>query len=436
MKKRYENINPELFIQNRNNLAKALKSNSIAILNSNDQFPRNGDQLHRFHQNSDLFWASGLDQEKCILLLFPDSPIPEYKEIAFIIESNEHLIRWEGKKYFKEEAKEVSGIDSIMYLDRFEGILHEIMGYCDTVYLNALEYFKFETDVPYRDLRFTKWIKDKYTFHTYKRLAPLLLDLRLIKSEIEIDLIKTACNITGKAFRRVLKYVKAGVKEYEIQAEIEHEFTMNKASGHAYQPIIASGKNALCLHFTANNDECKNGDLLLLDFGSSYANYSSDLSRTIPINGKFSPRQKACYEAVLRVYKKAIALMVVGTSIDELNAKVGKLLESEMINLGLFSKEEVMKQPPDKPLYKKYFMHGNSHFIGLDVHDVGTKQTIFKEGMVLSCEPGLYIEEEGLGVRIETNVLITNKGPVDLMENIPVELEEIENLMADQTTGV
>ncbi|MFC2114786.1 aminopeptidase P family protein, partial [Bacteroidota bacterium] len=390
---RYEQINPELFNQNRKKLAEKLLPNSIAILNSNDQFPKNGDQYHRFCQNSDLFWASGLDQEKTVVLLYPDSPIPKYREVAFILKSNEHIATWDGKKYSPQEASEVSGIKTVLYLDDYDYVLHEVMTYCDTVYLNAIEFYKFKPEVPYRDLRFAKQLKNDYPLHAYKRLAPLIVPLRLTKSDIEIQLIKKAVGITSKAFNRVLKFTESGKMEYEIQAEIDHEFTINRASGHSYEPIIASGKNALCLHYIKNNDTCMDGDLILFDFGAEYAGYASDLSRTIPVNGKFTARQRQVYESVLHVYKKAISMMVIGTTINELNTKVGKLLEAEMIKLGLFTEEDVKNQDAGKPLYTKYFMHGNSHFIGLDVHDVGLKHTVFEEGMVLSCEPGLYIAE-------------------------------------------
>ncbi|MBT7827551.1 MAG: M24 family metallopeptidase [Bacteroidetes bacterium] len=426
---RYDTIDPQLFINNRAKLAADLEANSMAILNANDQFPRNGDQLHKFYQNSDLFWASGLEQEQCILLLYPDAKNPKYKEVVFILKPNELLSIWDGSKYTIEDVKKISAIQTVLFLDDFEILLRELMNECEKVYLNAIEYAKFQTEVPYRDLRFTDWMKKEFQNHTFERLAPVLAKHRLLKSSIEIELIKKAISITANAFQRIIKFVKVGVKEYEIQAEIDHEFTISGANGHAYDPIIASGKNALCLHYTENNDSCKDGDLLLLDFGAQYANYASDLSRTIPVSGKFSTRQKECYEAVLFVYKKAISMMLVGITINELNAKVGKLMEEQMILLGLFSEEDVAKQDKEKPLFTKYFMHGNSHFIGLDVHDVGDKDTVFEEGMILSCEPGLYIAEEGLGIRIETNVLITQEGPVDLMAHIPVEVEEIENLM-------
>ena len=426
---RYTKINPQLFIDNRQKLFAKLHPNSIAILNSNDQFPRNGDQLHIFRQNSDILWASGLDQEKTIILLFPDCKKEEYKEIAFIIKSNKEIAIWQGHKYSKEEATEVSGIKNIMWLDEFNDILEELSKSADYIYLNEIEYQKFDTEVPYRDIRFKKWIQEKYNKKNYERLAPVLAECRLQKHPIEIVLLKEACRITEKAFYRLLNNMRPNMYEFEIQAEIDYEFTVNKANGHAYKPIIASGKKALCLHYTENNSLCKNGDLILLDFGAEYANYAADLSRTIPVNGHFSQRQRQCYEAVLEIWKKAKTFFTTGTSINHINDKVNKLMQNKMIELGLFTSADIKKQNPESPLFKKYFMHGTSHFIGLDVHDAGTKETILKEGMVLSCEPGLYIPEENIGIRIETDILITKNGPIDLLEDVPVEIAEIEQLM-------
>ncbi len=426
----YEKIDHSLFIRNRKRLADKLPPNSVAILNSNDQFPRNGDQFHIFRQNSDLFWASGLDQEKTIVLIYPDSPVEKYREIAFVLKTNEQIAVWEGHKYTHEEVRDISGIQTVYWLDDFEMILNEIMNYCSTVFLNKIEFYKFKTDVPYRDIRFGEWIKNQYPEHHYERLAPLLTELRLIKEPEEIALMQKACDITEKAFRRILPFVKPGRWEYEIEAEITHEFRINRANGHAYAPIVASGENGLCLHYNTNHCMCKDGDLLLLDFGAEYANYAADLSRTIPVNGRFSERQKEVYNAVLRVWKEAKTHIIKpGITINDVNNTVNKLIEKELIKLGLFSEQDVKKQNPDKPLYTQYFMHGTSHFIGLDVHDVGHKYITLKPGMVLTCEPGIYIKEENIAVRIESDIWITDNGNVDLMENIPVEVEEIENLM-------
>ncbi|HRS53810.1 MAG TPA: aminopeptidase P N-terminal domain-containing protein [Bacteroidales bacterium] len=427
---RYLPINPELFINNRKNFLRMMKPKSLAIFVSNDEMPRNGDQCFPFRQNSDFFYLTGIDQEKSILLLAPNCPNHKYREILFLVETNEHIAIWYGHKYTKEEATATSGIKTVMWLDEFENVLKEVMSTSENVYLNINENIRFSTEVPYKELRFADNIKAKYPLHTYYRSAPIMTNLRTIKSPLEIELISKACEITEKAFRRVLSFVKPGVMEYEIEAEITHEFIKNRATGHAYSPIIASGKNACILHYVENNKECKDGDLLLLDFGAEYANYASDLSRTIPVNGKFTQRQKDCYNAVLRVMKQAIKKLVVGTTIDTYHSEVCKLMEEEMIKLGLFTEEDVKKQNPEKPMFFKYYMHGTSHFMGLDVHDVGSKQELLKAGMLFSCEPGIYIPEEEIGIRIENDILVTENGPVDLMATVPIEVGEIEALMS------
>jgi len=426
---KYLPIDPNLFIENRKRFTKYMKPNTIAIFVSNDDYPRNGDQFFPFRQNSDIFYLTGLDQAKTILILYPDSNREEFREIVFTEETSELIAIWYGKKYSKEEATKVSGIENVQWLQEFDKILVDLMANCDGVYLNTNENIRFSSPVQYSDLRFIKEIKAKYPLHQYYRAAPIMRILRTIKSKVEVDLIRTACNITGMAFDRVLKFVKPGVMEYEIEAEIIHEFIRNRANGHAYYPIIASGASACVLHYVENNKECKDGDLLLLDFGAEYANYAGDLSRTIPVNGKFNERQKACYNAVLRVMKQAQQMLVIGTTIDEYHSKVCKLMEQEMIELGLFTEEDVKNQDPKNPLCMKYYMHGTSHFMGLDVHDLGFKQEPLQAGMVFSCEPGLYIREEGIGIRIENDILVTEDGPVDLMENIPREIEEIEEIM-------
>ncbi len=426
---KYLPIDPNLFIENRKRFAKYMKPNTIAIFVSNDEYPRNGDQFFLFRQNSDIFYLTGLDQAKTILILYPDSNREEFREIVFTEETSDLIAIWYGKKYSKEEATKVSGIENVQWLQEFDKILVDLMANCDGVYLNSNENIRFASPVQYSDLRFIEEIKRKYPLHQYYRAAPIMKALRTIKSKVEVDLIRTACNITGMAFDRVLKFVKPGVMEYEIEAEIIHEFIRNRANGHAYYPIIASGASACVLHYVENNKECKDGDLLLLDFGAEYANYAGDLSRTIPVNGKFNGRQKACYNAVLRVMKQAQQMLVVGTTIDEYHSKVCKLMEQEMIELGLFTEEDVKNQDPKNPLYMKYYMHGTSHFMGLDVHDLGFKQEPLQAGMVFSCEPGLYIQEEGIGIRIENDILVTDEGPIDLMANIPREIEEIEEIM-------
>jgi Xaa-Pro aminopeptidase len=425
---KYNPIDKNLFINNRLKLINKIKPCSLVIVNSNDEMPRNGDQCFKYRQNSDMFYLTGLDQEKCILCICPDHPLENYREVVFTVKTNETMVTWYGHKYSKEGVTETSGVKNVMWLDDFENYLKEYMSRVEFVYLNLNENPRFSTDVPLKDFRFANKLKNDFPLHKYERLAPILTELRLVKEPQEIDLISTACNITGKAFDRILKFVKPGVMEYEIEAEITHEFLVNKASGHSYSPIVASGINSCILHYEENNKECKDGDLVLLDFGAEYANYAGDCSRTIPVNGKFTPRQKDCYNAVLRVMKYAASLLVPGTTIDAYHKEVCKFMEKEMIILGLFTEEDLKNQDKDKPLYFKYYMHGTSHFMGLDVHDVGTKQHVFKKGMVLSCEPGIYIPEENIGIRIENDIMVDNV-PVDLMKNIPIEADEIERLM-------
>ena len=426
---KYLPIDPNMFIENRKRFVKHMKPNTIAVFCSNDDYPRNGDQFFQFRQNSDIFYLSGLDQAKTILVLYPDCKREELKEIVFTEETSDLIAIWYGKKYSKEEATKASGIQNVQWLSEFNKFLVDLMANCDGIYLNSNENIRFATDVQYTDMRFINEMKAKFPLHEYYRAAPIMRALRTIKSKVEVDLIRTACNITGSAFERVLRYTKPGVMEYEIEAEIIHEFTSNRANGHAYYPIIASGASACVLHYVENNKECKDGDLLLLDFGAEYANYAGDLSRTVPVNGKFTSRQKDCYSAVLRVMKQATSLLVVGTTIDEYHKKVCKLMEEELIGLGLFTAEDVKNQDPKNPLFFKYYMHGTSHFMGLDVHDVGFKQEPLQAGMLFSCEPGLYILEEGIGIRIENDILVTEDGPVDLMANIPREIDEIEAIM-------
>ena len=424
---KYDKINTNLFILNRINLCKELKNNSLAIFHSNDEMSRNGDCFFPFRQNSDLFYLSGIDQEHTILVIFPDCPNPSYKEVLFVRKTNEHIKIWEGHKYTQKEATEISGIKSVFWLENFDDIFKMLVNWSENIYINEND--RANSDVDSRNLRFTKKIKNQFPAHNFERSGPILTRFRTIKSDIEIDLIKQACSITEKALRRVLSFVKPNVWEYEIEAEITHEFTRNRANGHAYTPIVASGVNACCLHYINNNAQCKEGELILMDFGAEYANYASDLTRTIPVSGKFSPRQKEVYNAVLSVMKAAKKMLVVGNLLDSYHQEVGVLMEQQLIKLGLLSATKVVQQDPKKPLYKKYFMHGTSHFMGLDVHDVGNRYQTFKPGMIFTCEPGIYIPEENIGIRIENDLLITEDGPIDLMEHIPIEVEEIEALM-------
>lgn len=427
---KYKPIDKTLFVENRKKFISRLKPKSTAVFHSNDQMPRNGDQFFPFRQQSDFFYLTGIDQEKSVLLLSPEHPDPKYREMLFLVETNEKIAVWEGHKYSISEAQDVSGIKNVHWLDGFDMIVRELMQWSENIYLNTYEYPKYSTDVISRDLRFAKGLKEDYPAHKFERSAPILTNLRMIKSELEIKLIKKAIEITDIAFRRMMKFVKPGVAEYQIQAEMDHEFAFNGASGSAYHPIIASGKNTCVLHYIENDKECCNGDVVLFDFGAEYANYAADISRTIPVNGKFSLRQRELYNLVLRVQKKAIEKLVPGNTTQKYNEFVNKEMEKEMIEIGLLDEEDVRNQNPEKPLYKKYFMHGTAHHLGLDVHDVFNKHEPFKAGMVFTCEPGIYVREENIGIRIENNILITNDGPVDLSANIPRNPDEIERLMS------
>ncbi|WP_214071982.1 aminopeptidase P N-terminal domain-containing protein [Mucilaginibacter sp. dw_454] len=418
-----------LFTNNRKNFVSSIKASSLAIFYANDEYPRSGDQTFVFKQNADFFYLTGIDQEQSILLLFPDCPNSLYKEVLFLRQTNEHIAVWEGHKYTKEEAREASGIEAVYWLSEFDNILHSIINYADNIYINTNENDRFSFSVPYRDLRMLESLRAKYPLHHYERSAPIMRDLRPVKSQIEIDLTKKACAITKDAFERVLKFTKPGVTEYEIEAEIIHEFIRQRATGHAYTPIIASGKNAIVLHYIDNNQVCNDGDVILFDFGAEYGNYNADMSRSIPVNGRFTKRQRDVYDAVLRVMREATKMIVEGTVWNEYHDEVGKIMSSELIGLGLLTKHDVEKQDPKMPAYKKYFMHGTSHHLGLDVHDYASRYKPFEVGNILTCEPGIYIPAEGLGIRIEDNILITKGGNVDLMADIPVEADHIEEIM-------
>jgi len=418
-----------LFEKNRRKLVKLLPDASLAVFNSSDEYPRNGDQFYPFRQNSDLYYMTGTEQKETTLVLFPGCPDANLKEVLFIRRSSEKITTWEGNQLSVEDAKKRSGIGNVRYSDEMDMVLNEMMIYASYVYLNNYEYPKFQTDVESRDLRSGKRLRMKYPNHEYRRLAPLMHSLRMVKEGEEIEMMKQAIEITGKAFQRVLKNLKPGILEIEVQAEIDHDFTLNGAQGHAYKPIIASGLNACILHYTDNADICRDGELLLMDFGAEFSNYAADLTRTIPVSGKFTERQRACYVSVLKVQREAIKMMVPGNTIDNLNKEVNKLMEKEMIHLGLFTDQDVKEQDPDKPLHMNYFMHGTSHFLGLDVHDVGSKFEPFAPGMVFTVEPGLYIREEAIGIRLENNILIAESGPVDLTAQIPIEPDDVEAIM-------
>lgn len=426
---KYLPINDEIFTNNRKNFVSRLLPHSLAIFHSNDEFPRNGDQNFLFKQNPDFFYLTGIDQEQSILILFPDCPNLLYKEVLFLRQTSELIAIWEGHKYTKDEAKLASGIQNIYWLNEFDSILHTIINYAAHVYINTNENDRYAHTVPYRDIRMFEALRAKYPLHRYERSALILRDLRAVKAPIEVELTKKACGITRDAFVRVLKFVQPGVTEYEIEAEITHEFLRQRASGHAYSPIIASGRNAIVLHYTDNNQICHDGDVILFDFAAEYANYNADMSRSIPVNGRYTKRQRDVYNAVLRVMRAATKLIVAGAIWNEYHDEVGNIMTEELIGLGLLDKHDVAKQDPKMPAYKKYFMHGTSHHLGLDVHDFASRYKPFEVGNILTCEPGIYIPAEGLGIRIENNILITNGGNIDLMADIPVEADQIEDIM-------
>jgi Xaa-Pro aminopeptidase len=427
---KYDQISQELFVKNRAKFVKEMQPKSVAIFNSNDIYPVSADSTMPFNQHRDIFYLSGIDQEESILLICPDAPYPELREILFLKETNDHIKVWEGEKFTKEKATQFSGIKTIKWLQEFHKTLFEIMTYVDIMYINTNEHYRATIETETREARFVKWWKETYPAHQVARSQPILQKIRSIKEQEEIDLIQNACNITEKGFRRVLNFVKPNVKEYEIEAEFIHEFIRNKSKGFAYTPIIASGNNANVLHYIENNQVCKNGDLILLDVGAEYANYSSDMTRTIPVNGKFTDRQKQVYQAVLKVKNEATQLLTPGTLWKEYHKEVGKIMTSELLGLGLITTEEVKNENPDWPTYKKYFMHGTSHHLGLDTHDYGLLFLPMQANMIFTVEPGIYIPEEGFGIRLEDNVVIQETGkPFNLMQNIPVEIEEIEDLM-------
>ena len=428
---RYEKIGEELFKANRKRLKKIMKPNSMAVVNCNDIMPTNADGTMAFKQNSDLFYLTGIDQEESMLIVAPDFPDEEYREVLFLRQPNEHLEKWEGHKLSKKEATAISGIKKIMWTSEFNSRFHHmmVMGNSERVYLNTNEHYRSDVVVQTRDARFIEWCKFNYPLHRYDRLAQLMADLRREKQPREIELIQHACNITEKGFRRVLKFLKPGVWENEIEAEFIHEFLRNRSKGFAYHPIIASGKNNVVLHYIENNQQCKAGDLILLDVAAEYANYNSDLTRTIPVSGRFTKRQKEVYNAVLYVMRHAMKIMEPSTSYFDYQKQVEKVMEEQLLRLKLITTKEVKEQKKDNPALKKYFYHGTSHMLGLDVHDVGNMHDKMKVGSVWTVEPGIYIKEEGFGVRLENNVVIQKKGVFDLMQNIPIEAEEIEEEM-------
>ncbi len=426
---RYEPIDPALFVQNRARLREMLPPRSLVVLNSNDLLPTNADGTTLLRQNSDIFYLSGIHQEETVLVLFPDAPDEKHREMLFTRETSEEIAIWEGEKHTKESARATSGVEHVHWADAFPGIFRLLMTQADHVFLNTNEHPRAADAVETRDLRFIRETQRRYPLHDYRRLAPLMAELRLIKGEGEVDLIRAACDITEAGFRRVLGFIRPGVREYEVEAEMAHEYLRRGADGFAYDPIVGSGKNACVLHYVENHDVCEDGEMVLMDAAARYANYNSDLTRTVPVNGRYTERQRAVYDAVLRTMRGCAEMLRPGVVLKDFQEEAGKMVESELLGLGLLEQKDIDDQDPDKPAYKKYFMHGTSHHMGLDVHDIGDLWAPVRPGMVFTVEPGIYIREEGLGCRLENDYLIGEDRNIDLMASIPVEADEIEELM-------
>ena len=426
---RYQQLPSSLFVENRKKFTQKLKPRSLAVFNSNDIYPTSADGTFPFKQATDIFHLCGVDQEESILVIFPDAYKREHKEILFLKETSPSIAIWEGEKLSKDSAYALSGIRTIYWLQDFDKVFKELMAQAENVYLNSNEHLRAATEVETREDRFVKKVKAQYPMHHFMRSAPIMHDIRAIKSAAEIAVMKEAANVTTKGYERVMKFIKPGVMEYELEAEFMHEFLINRSRGFAYTPIIGSGYNACVLHYIENNAECKDGDLILFDVGAEYANYACDVTRCFPVSGRFTERQKEVYNAVLRVKKEAETLLVPGNNLVDYHKEVGKIMEGELIELGLIDKTDVKNQNPERPAYKKYFMHGTSHYIGLDVHDVGSWTTDMKVGNVFTCEPGIYIPEEGLGIRLEDDLVVTDNGLINLTKNIPIEIDAVEDLM-------
>lgn len=426
---KYLPLNPEIFVQNRKRFIERMEKNAIAIFNSNDELPTNGDQLFKFKQNSDLFWLTGIEQEDSMLVLFPDNPDPKYREVLVLVRPNELKEKWDGHRLRAGEATGISGVKTIVWLDVLEGMLQPWIHLADTIYLNTNENDRKANWVPVRDYRYAELMKQRYPLHNYKRSAKILKELRGIKTALEIEVLQKAIDITDNTFRRLLKFIKPGVMEYEIEAEIYHSFLSQRATGPGYGSIIASGDRARTLHYVENSRECKNGELILMDFGAEYGYYNADLTRTVPVNGKFGRRQKTVYNACLHLHHYAASILKPGISIVDYTEKIGDEATIIFQKIGLLKKSDVKNEDPENRAYRKYLYHGISHHLGIDVHDLGTRTEPIKAGMVFTIEPGIYIEEEQMGVRIENNFWVTRNGNKDLMKNIPITVEEIEALM-------
>ena len=426
---RYDQIDPQLFIDNRKKFNQHLSDGALAVFNANDILPTNADGTLPLVQNRDLFYLTGVDQEETILVLFPNAFDPAHREMLFVIETNDEIARWEGAKLTKQQATEQTGIASVFWLSEFEKVFKDVMSQASAVYLNSNEHLRASNPVETRDMRFRKWIMEAYPMHRYERSAPIMHRLRAVKSPLEVELLQKACDINTLAFQRILRTMKPGMMEYELEAEFIHEYKRNGSPDFSYTPIIASGANACVLHYIENDDVCKDGDLVLFDCGNWYANYASDVTRCYPTNGRFTERQKQVYNAVLRVEKAAMELLRPGNQLHEYHKEVGDLMTKELLDLKLIDSTDVKNQDPKWPAYKKYFMHGTSHYIGLDVHDVGLWTEKMEAGNVFTCEPGVYIPEEGIGIRIEDNIVIGEKENLNMTAGIPKEVEEIEEIM-------
>lgn len=426
---RYQQLNRQIFIDNRDRFRQHLPSGALAVFNSNDIYPTSADGTMPFVQHKDIFHLSGVDQEESILVIFPEAFKEEHREMLFLRETNEHIAVWEGEKLTAETALEVSGIKSVYWLQDFPKIFKEVMSQAEVVFLNTNEHLRANTEVQTREDRFIEWCKREYPAHNYDRSAPIMHRIRSVKSSLEIDVMQKAANITTDGYLRVLKAIKPGITEYELEAEFMHEFLRQRSRGFAYTPIIASGYNACVLHYIENKDVCNDGDTILFDVGAEYANYACDVTRVFPVNGKFTERQKQVYNAVLRVQKESIAMLKPGNNLNDYHVEVGKLMTSELLGLGLLDKTDVKNENPKWPAYKKYFMHGTSHYIGLDTHDVGLWTDDMQVGNVFTCEPGIYLPDEKYGVRIEDDIVLTEDGQINLTSGIPKEIEEIEDYM-------
>lgn len=427
---KYTPLHNSFYTSNRSQLIEEINLHSAIILTSHDEYPRSGDTTFPFRQNSELLYLTGIDQEETFLILAPWHPNPEYREILFIKNPSPEMVIWYGHRLSKEQATEISGIKNVMFSEQFDAILQDIMVNSQLIYLHLPENPRMKVTHKTQEIRFAKKLRKEYPLHTYKRIAPILYPMRMVKHNEELKAMKKACEITNNAFQRAIKAVKPGKYEYEIEAELIYEMTKSGASGHSFAPIIASGSDTCILHYIKNDKVMQDGDLLLMDFGAEYANYAGDATRTVPVNGKFSERQKQVYAAVLAIYKETIPLFKPGMTIHKINDYVFKRMDEELIKLGLYTEEDLKNQNPNAPLFKKYYMHNTSHFIGLDVHDVGQRDWTFQTGMILSCEPGIYISEEGIGVRIETDVVVA-ENPIDLLADMPVEIADIEALMCN-----